>query len=396
MARSLICGQQARPSSSADAAGASSSQAAVQQRPVTADPGRHADQGERRGRQRRRHPADHPRPEPRRARSASSGSIMAQARSRSRRSVDQQRRARRRPARQRSRVRQTGLDAHGSAPDRRTVARSPARPAPSAPRRPASTSRATSPVGGPATVPPSSLAARPGPSSRRRPPPPPADGWPRRTACPRPGSRPGRRSATTSATRRRTGPRSPAAAGSAVDQPGQEGSGRFGLGAVGEEHELVASVLPDQVAGARPRTPRRLGRRAGRSGRSARRGPTGRRPSPATRADGSPAGTGSGPAGRARRAPAVVTRASVGSAVRQAAPHPPRPDQSAAHRTSRSAGGQDSASRWSCREDAEPGLGRAARAPRSVDNASAAARAVDNRALRLLPIHPLLPWSEHG
>ena len=108
-----------------------------------------------------------------------------------------------------------------------------------------------------------------------------------------------------------------------VDQPGGSSStspvsncrAGSGLAAVGEEHQLLARFCRARLRGASPRTPPRLRRRQVHPGDQRRSGPSARRPSPATRGGGTPAGTGSGPAGRPRRAPAAGTRSSVGSAA---------------------------------------------------------------------------------
>ena len=171
------------------------------------------------------HPADHPGPELG-VLLGVVGVIIAQARSRSRRSATSSGELGAGPLVQRSRV---------LARPARTVAPAPAGDRPGA--RPArqlvrtssasASSRGRSSTGGGPLDRAGELLAvgpgrHPGEDGLRR----QADGWPRRTACPRPGSRPGRRSSTTSATRRHTGPRSPAAP--AARRPARTGSCRAG------------------------------------------------------------------------------------------------------------------------------------------------------------------------
>ena len=147
--------------------------------------------------------------------------------------------------------------------------------------------------------------------------------------------------------------------GSASTSPVRSGAGRLGLLAVGEEHELVRSVLPGQVAEL-ARAARRRASPAGRSIRATRRdgAARGRRPSPATRDGWKPSWNGIRPSRSGAPRARSRTRLSVGSGPPdEAAATPPRPAQPAAHRTDRPADGaryQRHQEVDSCRQDADP------------------------------------------
>ena len=243
---------------------------------------------------------------------------------------------------------------------------------PPAPRAASSTSRATSAAGGPATVAASSsrlarvvIPAKTASAASR---------WPATSY----GGALGRAAGLVAGQRP---PARPVDVQGVVHQPrrqrlhqsGEQGPGRLRLVAVGEQHQLVDPVLPGQVAELAGELGRRGRRPAGPSGRPARPGRQRRKTDTSDSAGWKPSWNGiraSRSAGAAGPQPDAVVGSQLDRPT-QAAAHPPRSTQPAAHRiTARSRGhaqgqqGRTHVGRMRIRPGGVPAP------PRSVDSAT--------------------------